>query len=108
VASRPFDVVLYGAAGFTGRQAVKYFAQHGDPGLRWALAGPARDKLENARAAAGGEAAGHDILVADSRDQADDWRGPSLWPACESADDGRLDGCPRSGAVGRWRTDARG
>ena len=70
IAQRRFDVVLYGAAGFTGRQAVRYFAQHADPGLKWALAGPSRDKLETARAAAGRESLGRDILVADSRDQA--------------------------------------
>ena len=27
-ARRPFDVVLYGATGFVGRQTVAYFAEH--------------------------------------------------------------------------------
>lgn len=47
-----YDIVLYGASGFVGRQTVAYLARHGD-GLRWALAGRARERLEATRAAAG-------------------------------------------------------
>lgn len=52
--SRQFDVVLYGATGFVGRQTVAYFA--GSPqvkasGLRWALAGRNQAKLEQVRQA---------------------------------------------------------
>ena len=43
---RDFDVVLYGATGFTGRQTVAYFTQHAPPGLKWAIAGRNRAKLE--------------------------------------------------------------
>lgn len=68
--SRPFDVVLYGASGFTGRQAIAYFAQHASADLRWAIAGRSRAKLEAARAGAGRGAQARDILVADSRDPA--------------------------------------
>ena len=46
---REFDVILYGASGFVGQQAVAYFAQHGS-GVRWALAGRNRAKLEIGRA----------------------------------------------------------
>jgi short subunit dehydrogenase-like uncharacterized protein len=42
---RPFDVVLYGATGFVGRQTARYFADHAPPKLRWALAGRSADKL---------------------------------------------------------------
>lgn len=63
-----YDVVLYGAGGFTGRQTVAYFAKHAPPGTRWAVAGRHRPKLESALAAAGASAI--DIFVADSRDQA--------------------------------------
>jgi short subunit dehydrogenase-like uncharacterized protein len=70
MSGRPFDVVLYGAAGFTGRQAVAYFARHADSSLRWAIAGRSRARLEAARAAVGGAASGRAILVADSGDQA--------------------------------------
>lgn len=65
--SRPYDVVLYGASGFVGRQTVAYFAAHGG-GLRWALAGRNRDKLEAARQAAGPGAAHAGIVVADAAD----------------------------------------
>jgi short subunit dehydrogenase-like uncharacterized protein len=44
IPARPFDVVLYGAAGFTGRQTVRYFAAHADPRLRWAIAGRSRER----------------------------------------------------------------
>lgn len=56
---RAFDVVLYGASGFTGRQTVRYFAEHAPAGLRWAVAGRSRERLE----ALG---AGVPVLVADA------------------------------------------
>ena len=65
---KQYDVVLYGAGGFTGKQTVAYFSRHAPPGLRWALAGRHRDKLEAARAENGAHAA--EILIADSDDQA--------------------------------------
>lgn len=65
--SRKFDVVLYGATGFVGRQTVAHFAQHAG-GLRWALAGRNRDKLEAVRAASGPGAADAGIIVADAAD----------------------------------------
>jgi short subunit dehydrogenase-like uncharacterized protein len=43
--TREFDVVLYGATGFTGRQTVAHFARHAPPRLRWALAGRSAHKL---------------------------------------------------------------
>ena len=36
--NRDYDVVLYGASGFTGKQTVRYFAEKTLPGeLRWAV-----------------------------------------------------------------------
>ncbi len=67
---RAFDVVLYGASGFVGRQTVAYFAQHAPPRLRWALAGRNAAKLEHARAAAGAGAARASVIVADAADEA--------------------------------------
>jgi short subunit dehydrogenase-like uncharacterized protein len=64
---RTYDVVLYGASGFVGRQTVAHFAAHAD-GVRWALAGRSRDKLEQVRQASGPGAAGAGILVADAAD----------------------------------------
>lgn len=60
---RTYDVVLFGATGFTGRQAVSYFIQHAPPALRWAIAGRSREKLDALGAPV-------DLLVADSSDQA--------------------------------------
>jgi short subunit dehydrogenase-like uncharacterized protein len=65
---KDLDVVLYGAAGFTGRQTVAYFAQHAPADLRWAIAGRHRARLDAARAESGAQAV--EILIADSRDQA--------------------------------------
>jgi short subunit dehydrogenase-like uncharacterized protein len=43
---REFDVVLFGATGFTGGLTADYLAAHGPADLRWALAGRNRRKLE--------------------------------------------------------------
>src|SRR5262245_57577463 len=68
MAERSYDVVLYGAGGFTGRQTVAYFARHAPSRLRWAVAGRHRHRLEAARSAAGPAAAHADVLLADSAD----------------------------------------
>lgn len=65
---RSYDVVLYGATGFVGRQTVAHFAAHAD-GVRWALAGRSQDKLEQVRQACGAAAASAGILVADAADR---------------------------------------
>lgn len=44
--TRDLDLVIYGATGFTGRQAARYLAAHAPEGLRWALAGRDLQKLE--------------------------------------------------------------
>ena len=71
---RKYDVVVYGATGFTGKLVADYLAaQYGiDKNLRWALAGRSESKLESVRDAIGPEAAGLEIIVADSAD------GPAL------------------------------
>ena len=47
---RPYDVIVFGATGFTGGLAAEYLArQHGSSGLRWALAGRNADKLKARR-----------------------------------------------------------
>ncbi|GAB3201150.1 saccharopine dehydrogenase NADP-binding domain-containing protein [Nocardioides hungaricus] len=47
--TREYDVVLFGATGFTGGLTAEYLAQHAPDGLRWALAGRNRAKLEAVR-----------------------------------------------------------
>lgn len=62
-----YDVVLYGASGFVGKQTVQYFANHVSPEqVRWAIAGRNRQKLEAVRDEVGVTV---DVLVADSQDQ---------------------------------------
>jgi short subunit dehydrogenase-like uncharacterized protein len=48
--SREYDLVLFGATGYTGGLTAEYLAQHAPPATRWALAGRNRAKLEQARA----------------------------------------------------------
>jgi short subunit dehydrogenase-like uncharacterized protein len=48
--TRDLDLILFGATGFTGRLTAEYLVEHGPAGLRWALAGRNRDKLEQVRA----------------------------------------------------------
>ena len=48
--TRKFDIVVFGATGFTGQLTAEYLAQHGGPDLKWALAGRNPDKLKVVRA----------------------------------------------------------
>lgn len=50
VKTRKFDIVLFGATGFTGQLTAEYLARHGGAGLRWALAGRSAEKLKVVRA----------------------------------------------------------
>jgi short subunit dehydrogenase-like uncharacterized protein len=47
--SREYDVVLFGASGFTGQLVAAYLAGHQPAGLRWALGGRNRSRLEQLR-----------------------------------------------------------
>ncbi|MDI6909256.1 saccharopine dehydrogenase NADP-binding domain-containing protein [Nocardioides sp.] len=47
--TREYDVVLVGATGFTGGLTAEYLLRHAPAGLRWALAGRNREKLEAVR-----------------------------------------------------------
>jgi short subunit dehydrogenase-like uncharacterized protein len=53
--SSKFDIVVYGASGFTGQLVAEYLAVHykGDKQLRWAMAGRSLDKLASIRDAIG-------------------------------------------------------
>jgi saccharopine dehydrogenase (NAD+, L-glutamate forming) len=46
MAQRDHDIVLFGATGFTGALTAEYLARHAPDGLRWALAGRNRAKLD--------------------------------------------------------------
>ena len=47
--TREFDVVIYGATGFTGRLVAEYMIAKQGHGLRWAMAGRSADKLASVR-----------------------------------------------------------
>jgi short subunit dehydrogenase-like uncharacterized protein len=65
---RPYDLVLFGATGFTGGLTAEYLAAHAPEGCRWAVAGRNRAKLEELRERLGRPEL--PLLVADSADPA--------------------------------------
>jgi short subunit dehydrogenase-like uncharacterized protein len=71
MASSKFDIVVYGATGFTGQLVAEYLAAHykGDGSLKWAMAGRSKDKLASVRDAIGAPAE-TPLIVADASDPA--------------------------------------
>ncbi|KAB1128849.1 saccharopine dehydrogenase [Micromonospora sp. AMSO12t] len=68
---RTYDVVLFGATGFTGGLTAEYLARNAPPGLRWALAGRNPGRLAAVRdrlAAIDPALAGLPLLTADVTD----------------------------------------
>ncbi|HTO60142.1 MAG TPA: saccharopine dehydrogenase NADP-binding domain-containing protein [Bradyrhizobium sp.] len=67
--SSKFDIIVYGATGFTGQLVVEYLATRyrGDDELKWAMAGRSLDKLAGVRDAIGAPA-GTPLIVADASD----------------------------------------
>ena len=71
MSSAKFDIVVYGATGFTGQLVAEYLTQHykGDHALKWAMAGRSLGKLKSVRDAIG--APGNTpLIVADASDAA--------------------------------------
>ena len=71
-ADREFDIIVYGATGYTGRLVAEYLGKHyGDraDGPKWAMAGRSLDKLEAVRDAIG-VAETTPLVVADADDPA--------------------------------------
>ena len=67
---RPFDIVVYGATGYTGRLVAEYLAHHYQgKGPKWAMAGRSADKLAEVRDAIGAPA-DTPLIVANSDDAA--------------------------------------
>jgi short subunit dehydrogenase-like uncharacterized protein len=65
-----YDVVLFGATGFTGRLTARYLAEHAPGELRWALAGRNPDRLETVRASLPAAYTDLPLLTADVGDPA--------------------------------------
>jgi short subunit dehydrogenase-like uncharacterized protein len=69
-AGRPFDIVVYGATGYTGRLVAEYLASHyRGKGPKWAMAGRSEAKLAEVRGLIGAPA-DTPLIVADSDDPA--------------------------------------
>ena len=69
MSSSKFDIVVYGATGFTGQLVAEYLAEHykGDASLKWAMAGRSKEKLAAVREAIGAPA-DTPLIVADASD----------------------------------------
>jgi short subunit dehydrogenase-like uncharacterized protein len=71
MAEREYDIVVFGATGFTGALTAEYLARHAPATTRWALAGRNREKLEAVRrrlAEIGPASAQLPLVTADTRD----------------------------------------
>ncbi|KAA5803319.1 NAD(P)H-binding protein [Alkalicaulis satelles] len=66
---REFDIVVFGATGFTGKLVAEYLAQNYGAQLRWAMAGRSADKLAAVRDEIGASP-GTPLITADSADPA--------------------------------------
>ena len=66
--ARTYDLVLFGATGFTGRLVADYLAQHGK-GLVWAVAGRNESKLREVLDGLGSAAKNVGLLVASAEDE---------------------------------------
>jgi len=71
MSSSKFDIVVYGATGFTGQLVAEYLAAQykGDSNLKWAMAGRSKDKLAAVRDAIGAPS-NTPLIVADASDVA--------------------------------------
>lgn len=67
---REFDIIVWGATGFTGRLVAEYlFNQYGvNQSIKWAMGGRNQSKLEEVRALVADETVS--LIVADSQDEA--------------------------------------
>jgi short subunit dehydrogenase-like uncharacterized protein len=66
MADRRFDIIVFGATGFTGALTAEYLARHAPAGMSWALAGRNMGKLEDVRRRLGAAWAELPLLRADS------------------------------------------
>ena len=71
MANKPFDIVVHGATGFTGRLVIEYLLQRypAGSGVRWAMGGRSADKLAAVRDEVGAPA-DTPLVVTDSADAA--------------------------------------
>lgn len=73
MADTEFDIIIYGATGYTGRLVAEYLSNHygeDDTGPKWAMAGRSQEKLEAVRDEIGAPA-NTPLVVANADDDAD-------------------------------------
>ena len=67
--AREFDLIVFGATGFTGKLVATYLAKnYGLKGVKWAIAGRSQKKLEEIKAGLGDDVSSLQIVIADSSD----------------------------------------
>ena len=64
IMDKKFDIIIYGATGFTGQLCVKYLSKNAND-ISWAIAGRNKDKLENLKSELSLDV---DIFIANSDD----------------------------------------
>jgi short subunit dehydrogenase-like uncharacterized protein len=104
---RDFDLIVYGATGYTGRLIAEYLAtsHRGDDAPSWAIAGRSTDKLQKARTDIGAP----DDLPLVKADAAEPTSLPVDVRACgRDHHDGRALSAPRSRACGGLRGHGHG
>ena len=71
MSDRKFDVIVWGATGFTGALVAEYLLdRYGvDGDLRWGIAGRSQEKLDALKSSLGDAASGLTSIVADSFDE---------------------------------------
>jgi short subunit dehydrogenase-like uncharacterized protein len=65
---KKFDLILFGATGFTGTQTLKHLAQHVPKNFKWAIGGRNKEKLEALLPLCENAASQPSIAIADSTD----------------------------------------
>jgi short subunit dehydrogenase-like uncharacterized protein len=72
IMKKAFDLILFGATGFVGRQAIAYLSQRAQANTRWAIAGRSQGKLQAALDSVAQQhpkAKDIPIIVADAQDE---------------------------------------
>lgn len=69
--SREYDIVLFGASGYTGVYTAEHIVEHLPTNLKWAVAGRSHQKLSN--------------LINDLKKLNPDRAAPGTTPACPSS-----------------------
>ncbi|KAM0756386.1 NAD(P)-binding protein [Meredithblackwellia eburnea MCA 4105] len=67
---KTYDIIIWGATGFTGQLCVKYLLESYKTGVKWAVGARSKDKLTRTLKEAGVEDGKVDVIIADASDEA--------------------------------------